>query len=105
MGGRPLREAPRLLDPAAFVRLAERQGDMSDSPADADFDPDLFLTELTGLPSYSLGVAFEFRTVVHNSVMASAPGHEVVDARGFVESGVLAGSEATARQGWPATAG
>jgi hypothetical protein len=78
--------------PVAFVLLAELQGVMGDSPADADFDPDLFLPELTGLPSYSLGVAFEFRTVIHNSVMASAPGHEVVDARGFVESGALAGS-------------
>lgn len=77
--------------PIGFVLLQELQAAMGDGPSDPDADPDLYFPELAALPSFSLGVADGFRTVIHNSSQAANPGHETVDARGHIVSGPLAG--------------
>ncbi|HEX6104873.1 MAG TPA: hypothetical protein VFZ26_04775, partial [Gemmatimonadales bacterium] len=77
--------------PVAFVLLSELQAAMGDSPTDLGAEPDLYLAELTALPSFNLGAADVFRTVIHNSTQAANPGHEVVDARGSIQSGPFAG--------------
>lgn len=77
--------------PVVFVLLSDLQQAMGDAASDPDADPDLYLGELTSLPSYNLGTAESFRTVIHNSSQAANPGHEVVDASGVIISGPLAG--------------
>lgn len=79
--------------PVAFVLLRELVPAMGDAAADMDADPDLYMDELTALPSFNIGYADLFRTVIQNSSKAANPGHEVVDARGTIEAGTLAGRE------------
>lgn len=79
--------------PVVFVLLSELVPAMGDAPADPDADPDLYMDELAALPSFNIGYADVFRTVIQNSNKAANPGHEVVDARGTIDAGMLAGRE------------